>query len=128
MLFLKKYAIEIALLIAFAALCVMVGYGHGYKSGWAAQQVTIDKMAKDENAKRDSDNGRLNAAEQQAPKVAAQVATTVQTKVEYRDRIVREYYEKTPSAETCKWAVPTINLINQVIDGPSPASDAATEK
>lgn len=115
--FLKTYAIKIALVLIVFVEGAALGYKLGYDSAWSTQQATINKMAKAENDRRDSDNSRLNNAEQAAPKLTQQAEAKTQVQVQYRDRIVKEYYTRNPSPEVCAWSAPTVNLINQVLDG-----------
>lgn len=115
--FLKTYAIKIALVLIVFVAGAALGYKLGYDSAWSTQQATINKMAKAENDRRDSDNSRLNNAEQGAPKLTQQAEAKTQVQVQYRDRIVKEYYTRNPSPEVCAWSAPTVNLINQVLDG-----------
>lgn len=70
--FLKTYAIKIALVLIVFVAGAALGYKLGYDSAWSTQQATINKMAKAENDRRDSDNSRLNNAEQAAPKLTQQ--------------------------------------------------------
>ncbi|MGF3976670.1 hypothetical protein, partial [Staphylococcus aureus] len=58
--FLKTYAIKIALVLIVFVAGAALGYKLGYDSAWSTQQATINKMAKAENDRRDSDNSRLN--------------------------------------------------------------------
>jgi hypothetical protein len=123
--------------LALAALLVgAYSVGHadgttkGYQSGWSAQQVTIDKMVSDENARRNSQNTAITNLETKAAKDSADLFAAKAAAVLARGTIVTQYKTKYVAiSQSCGWSNPTVLTINSLIDvgATTPATTGAAQ-
>lgn len=125
---LAKWGLKIVAVVAILFGVYMFGHSNGYDSGYKTghdeQQKVIDGMVNAEKQRVDSNNAKLNKAEQQAPVAVQQVQAQVKAQVQYRDRVITQYYEKNPDLnKLCSWNQDQVDLINQVI---APANAAST--
>jgi hypothetical protein len=116
-----RYGLEALAIAALATALYAFGYSHGstsgYKSGWNAQQVTINKMVTAANAQRKAQNQAISDVQVQAMTAQAQIFTAEAHATLARNTIVTQYKTKYVTvAQSCGWSTPTVQTINQLLN------------
>jgi hypothetical protein len=128
-----KYGlITLAIVAVFTGVYSMgdaKGNAAGYKSGWDAQQATINKMVSDDNAQRTAQNNQITALEQTAAKDASDLFAAKASSALASNTIVTKYKTKYVAiAKSCGWSAPTVDTINSLLNvGQSPTPTGAAQ-
>lgn len=126
-----KYGLIALAIVAILTGAYAMGDAHGnsvgYKSGWDAQQVTINKMVTDENTQRTEQNAKITTLEQDAAKAAGEIFTAKAQAAVVSQTIVTKYKTQYVAiANSCGWSAPTVDTINSLLNiGNAPTTEVA---
>lgn len=93
------------LLMALAVLAILFGvymWGHssgsadGYKKAWDTQQLTINKMTKNDNNAKEAHNSQISQLEYSGAKQAADTDTQIASVTQTREQIIADYVKNHP--------------------------------